>query len=380
MLPLGVQLTFFVGPTVPVPPPPFLLEALDSVTVRQSDDARGGFEITFQAGRSGLADLLGSPVLTTPLLQPYNRVLLVVTINAVPHVLMDGVITRRDHQPSNRPGASTLKVIGEDLSVLMDSEEKAIEHPAQPDMVIALKIIASYAQYGLIPVVIPPLSSVPPLPTERIPVQRATDLHHLLTMASRHGYVFRVSPGPAPFTSTAYWGPPQRVGVPQPALTLDMGSATNLERLDFSEAPLQASIVEGKVQDRTTNSTMPVMAMASTQVPLSLLPSWVAHLPKLRKSMPEATTNLSAVEALARAQGQMERSLDTITATGELDGVRYGGVLRAPGLVGVRGAGFLFDGFYRVRSVSHTLRRGGYKQQFELSRDGVGSTTPVVPP
>jgi hypothetical protein len=378
MLPTGVQLTFLVGRAVPAPPPPFLLEALDAVTVTQEESGRSGFELTFQAGRSGQADLLDFPVLSTPLLAPDNRVILVVTINAWPHVLIDGVITRRVHAPSNRPGASTLTVIGEDIAVLMDREEKIVEHVAQPEPVIALKLIASYAQYGLIPVVIPPPVIVPPLPTEGVPVQRTSDFKYLGQMAARYGYVFQVSAGPAPFTSIAYWGPPKRIGVPQPALTLGMGSATNLEQIDFRETPQQATTVTGKVQDRTTNTAMPVITFASAQVPLALYPSWVAYQP--RQSLPDTQTNLSAVQAMARAQGQMERSLDTVSATGDLDGVRYGGVLRAPGLVGVRGAGFLHDGFWRVRSVQHRLRRGEYKQHFELSRDGVGSTTPVVPP
>jgi hypothetical protein len=49
-------------------------------------------------------------------------------------------------------------------------------------------------------------------------------------------------------------------------------------------------------------------------------------------------------------------------------------------LVGVRGAGFAYDGFYYVNSVTHTLSRGSYKQSFSLSRDGLISNTPVVVP
>ena len=38
-------------------------------------------------------------------------------------------------------------------------------------------------------------------------------------MAARHGYVFYISPGPLPGMNTGYWGPPIRIGVPQPAIT-----------------------------------------------------------------------------------------------------------------------------------------------------------------
>lgn len=53
----------------------------------------------------------------------------------------------------------------EDVSVMMDLEEKSAEHPAQDETIIALKLIATYAQYGLIPVVLPPPAIDPPTPT-----------------------------------------------------------------------------------------------------------------------------------------------------------------------------------------------------------------------
>ena len=48
-------------------------------------------------------------------------------------------------------------------------------------------------------------------------------------------------------------------------------------------------------------------------------------------------------------------------------------------LVGVRGAGIAYDGLYYVNSVTHNLKRGEYKQSFQLSRDGLVSLTPKVP-
>jgi hypothetical protein len=47
--------------------------------------------------------------------------------------------------------------------------------------------------------------------------------------------------------------------------------------------------------------------------------------------------------------------------------------------VSVRGAGLAYDGFYYVKSVTHDLKRGEYKQSFTLARDGLISMTPVVP-
>ena len=70
---------------------------------------------------------------------------------------------------------------------------------------------------------------------------------------------------------------------------------------------------------------------------------------------------------------------DTVEARGTLDVMRYGRLLKARKLVGVRGAGLAFDGLYYVKSVTHEIKRGEYKQSFELSRNGLISITPKVP-
>jgi len=38
-----------------------------------------------------------------------------------------------------------------------------------------------------------------------------------------------------------------------------------------------------------------------------------------------------------------------------------------------------FDGLYYVKSVTHSIKRGEYKQNFSLTRNGLISTVPSVP-
>ncbi|HHY56469.1 MAG TPA: hypothetical protein GYA08_13665, partial [Chloroflexi bacterium] len=127
---LGVQLTLLIGPTVAVPAPPLLTEALHSVEVTHSDEGRSGFQLVFQAGRDALTGLIDYPLLSLPLLRPFNRVVLIVTFQGIPSVLMDGVITHQQLNPGSEPGTGQLTVTGEDVSVMMDLEEKSVEHPA----------------------------------------------------------------------------------------------------------------------------------------------------------------------------------------------------------------------------------------------------------
>jgi hypothetical protein len=377
---LGIHLALLVGPTIAVPAPALLTGALQSVEVKHSDEDRSGFQITFQTGRGGPAALLDHPLMSNPLLKTFNRLILAVTFNAMPRVLIDGIITHKELSPGTEPGTSTLTVTGEDISIMLDREERSAEHPAQDETIIANKIILSYAQYGLIPMVIPPLAVDPPIPVERTPVQQGTDLDYLVEMAERHAYVFYILPGPAPLFSTAYWGPPVRMGLPQPALSVDLGSSTNVNSINFRHNAVAPTLVSGRVQDRTTNQSLPVRTFGSLRVPLSLRPTWLTeqanvHRRQFRKS------GLNASQAFARAQAQVDASVDgAVVAEGELDTLHYGGPLQPRGLVGVRGAGFSYDGLWYVKRVTHTIRKEEYKQSFTLTRDGEGSTTPVVRP
>jgi len=379
---LGVNLTLLIGPTVPVPATPDIAEALQSVSVTQNDEGRSGFQLVLQIGRAGPTDLLDYALLLNPLLRPFNRVILMVLFNAMPKVLIDGLITNQQFSPGNAPGTATLTLTGEDVSIAMDMTKKRAEWPAMSEVVIANLIIGTYAQYGLIPMVMPPPSIDQPLPIERTPVQQGTDLEYLKTMAQRFGFVFYVEPGPAPGVNTAYWGPPKRAGLPQRALTVSQGPETNVDNINFTYNAMAPTIIDDVVQDRLTNTSLPVMTFASLRLPpLAAMPALPFQLPNVRTSLLEQSPGLSVIEAYARAQGVTDKSVDSVvTAQGELDALRYGDVLAPRGIVGLRGAGFTHDGFYYVKSVSHAISRGQFKQRFSLTREGTGAITPVVVP
>src|SRR6478735_1674894 len=130
-----------------------------------------GIHLTLLVGPSGPADLLDYALLASPLLQTWNRVIVIVTFNAAPRVLMDGFVTQREFSASNEPGRSFITLTGDDVSVKLDLEEKSAEHVGLDDGLVALKLIGGYAEYGLIPNLIPPPVIDPPLPIDRVPVQ-----------------------------------------------------------------------------------------------------------------------------------------------------------------------------------------------------------------
>jgi hypothetical protein len=79
------------------------------------------------------------------------------------------------------------------------------------------------------------------------------------------------------------------------------------------------------------------------------------------------------------------RAAEVISGSGSLNVMRYGRLLKPRRLVEVRGAGIPHDGLHFVRSVTHSIKPGEYKQNFTLSRNafeplsmqgGVGSAAP----
>src|SRR5215213_6583371 len=112
---LGLNLTLSIGTVVPSPVPAPLAQALRSVEVTHTDEGPSGFQLTFHADRSG-AFSQDYPALNSPLLRPFNRVLITVTFNGTPRVLMDGVITHQQLTPGTASQPSSLVITGEDVS------------------------------------------------------------------------------------------------------------------------------------------------------------------------------------------------------------------------------------------------------------------------
>jgi len=374
---LGIRLTLLAGPTVPFPPPREVMEALASVEITHNDEGRSGFQIIFQVGQNK-ANFLDYALLKNPQFKTLARVVVMVSFGTVPQVLIDGIITNQQLSPSNEPSGSTLTITGEDISIMMDREERNIEHPAQSEAIIALKIIGQYAQYGLIPLVIPPPTVDIPTPIERIPTQQATDLVYLLELARRHNYVFYVTPGLAPGSNFAYWGPLIRQGIPQKALSYNLGANSNVNTLNFQNDALSPTSIIGQVQDRLTNQTLPVVSLSSLLPALSANPPDLSNLLITGREILRAN-GLNVIQAFAQAQARADASTNAvITAEGELNAARYGGILRARSLVDLRGVGLSYSGTYYVKQVTHKITGDAYKQQFTLTREGLGAALPTV--
>jgi hypothetical protein len=195
-------------------------------------------------------------------------------------------------------------------------------------------------------------------------------------LADDVGYTFFIKPGPTPGTSVAYWGPDIKVGVPQPALNMDMDAYTNVESLNFSFNADSATLPLVYIQEQYSN--LPILIPIPDITPLS---PPLGAIPPIPKEFPilTGTGKLSPIQAVLIGLAKAAKKADAVSATGSLDVLIYGNVLQPRGLVGVRGAGTPFDGLYYVKSVTHNIKRGEYKQNFTLTRNGLVSTVSRVP-
>ncbi len=371
----GVHLTLMVGPAVPIPVPQVILDALTSVQVATTAGKNSGFQLTFTlSNRSPLQTLFllagGTPI-------PLLRVMIIATINGTPEVLMDGFMTDHQISPGSDAGHSTLTISGEDLSVAMKYIDfTGFPFPAMPAEARVALILAKYAMFGVVPLIIPSIMLDVPIPTEKIPRQEGTDFDYVKKLADDVGYVFYINPGPAPGMNTAYWGPTIRVGVPQPALNYDMDSFTNVEALSFNYVSDQKALPIVWIQNEETKIPIPVPLPDVN--PLSPPLGLVEPIPRKFYEI-EGTAKLTPLQAILIGLAKAADTADVVTGSGSLDVLRYGRTLKARQLVGVRGVGMAFDGLYFVTSVTHNIKRGEYKQSFSLARNGLISTVPVVP-
>ncbi len=365
-------LSLLIGPVVPIPASPEVLNALVSVQVTRAARGRSGFQLSFTLGRR-------SPLQTLFLLAggasiPLLRVIIVVTVGAVPNVLIDGFVS--NYEVSAVPPA-TMTLTGDDITSIMDLVDMTgTQYPALPREAQVELILDKYAALGLVPAIVPSILLDVPNPTEQIPTQQGTDLAYVNKLAADVGYVFFVRPGPAPGTSTAYWGPDVKIGLPQSALSVDMDAQTNVEALSFNFSNQTKTLPVIDVQDPLTNAPLPIPIpdVSLLSPPLGLIPPLPQRIERL-----ENAAKLSPLAAALFGVAEAARTSDAITASGTLDVARYGGLLTPGGLVGVRGAGVAFDGLYYVESATHSIKRGEHKQSFTLSRDEFVSNVPVVP-
>jgi hypothetical protein len=373
----GIHFSLLSAPIAPVPgappqvaaPEPVPMEVAESfqsaqITQASGSTSKSGFSLTFAFGkRSGARAHFENGFFDPP-----RRIVLTATLDGEQHVLMDGVITRHEVSSSNDPGQSKLTVIGEDLTRLMDLIDFSwiFRYPAMPAEGRVAFILAKYVLLGMLPEIVPSVNIDIPLPTSRIPSHLGTDLQYVTYLANSVGYVFYVKPGPEPGFSKAYWGPEMTLSLPQPPLIVNSDASSNVDSLSFSFDGFAKTLHVLLIRDERLPVPIPIPIpdVNPLSPPLGRRRPFPLQIQPLR-----GVSHYNPVQALAVGLAKAARSSEVISGSGSLNVMRYGRLLECRRLVEVKGAGFPHDGLHFVRSITHSIKPGEYKQSFTLSRN-----------
>jgi len=157
---------------------------------------------------------------------------------------------------------------------------------------------------------------------------------------------------------------------------VNMDAWTNVESLNLHYEPQSSVLPLVFIQDQTTKVVLPLPIPPVT--PLNPPLGVVVPVPQKIEEL-EDTAKLSPAQAIMVGMARASETADVVSADGSLDVLRYGQILKARQLVGLRGAGLAFDGLYYVENTKHQIKLGEYKQSFTLKRNALVSNLPVVP-
>jgi phage protein D len=335
-------------------------KCVQRVVVNEDLDRGASFEIGIGLCRN---DDGSWPHIDDPNLRPWNRVTIVAAFPGRPDTIFDGYISHVRVSSDQRAGSVSLHIRGVDASYAMNLEEKCKVWTDKTYEQIAREIIEDV--YQLRPV-LPPAAEAggePPAVT-----QRATDHRFLRELARRKGYEFFVR------GAEVHFHPADLTGTPQKVIATHFGEETNCDNIDVdvdgtmpTEAVMQRfDPVTGETTTETaTSSGLPTLGTE----PLSALRG---HGLPQRRILVRRQGAASPAQQAEYVAGLLRRHGWWIKASGTVNGLKYGQVLRSKKLVTIKGLGATHNGNYYVRKVTHTLGPRTYDMAFEAARNGLG--------
>jgi phage protein D len=274
--------------------------------------------------------------------------------------LIDGYMTHL--RPAFDPDAMrcTLEMWGMDRSVLLDRQEKLKEWPNKKDSDIAAEIFNTYA-------LTPQTEDTEVIHDEAIStiIQRESDMQFLRRLAARNGFECYVE------GATGYFRSPQLDGAPQPVLAVHFGDETNVDWLTFEVDGLVPANVAMQQIDRLTKEVRTITVTASQRPALGktdatgllvtgIDPGQIVVSQAVATGLPEMT---------ALCQGLYHQAEWFLTGEGEIQGNKYGHLLKPRRTVTIKGVGEHYSGVYYVNHVTHAFSQTGYSQRFQVKRN-----------
>lgn len=345
-----------------------LHSAIVSLDVEESVDLPGAFELVLAVAADGAGDytLVGDDRL-----KPFAPLAVEVDVDGGDtECVFDGVVLAHALHVDRGTTAATLRVRGQDASILMSLEEKVKEWANVTDGAVANAIFGDHG-----------LATAPENTSDDSPshtesahtlVQRASDWQLLRKLARRSGKLCRVVPGKKAGALTGYFAKPKLDGEPAVALPLNDPERAAMTALDFEwdvARPTEVAAHQALFSDPSEAGADG--GAKDADLPLLAERGLADFAGKPMKTFLTAAVD-DGGELSQRAKAVLREASFFVRCRGEIELAAAGAVLRAGTLVRVDGAGSLYSGKYHVNSVRHRIRRDGHTMLFSLERNAVG--------
>jgi phage protein D len=282
--------------------------------------------------------------------------------------LIEAYVIETNADFANQPGQSVLNVVAMEPTAKMNLEEKVRPWPNMADSDIAEQIFRD-CKFNT-----DNIDQTQPTRDENdhTEMQRGTDIQLLQRLAQRNGFEIYVELNPETGVVEGHFHAPRLQQNPQGVLSVNMGSATNVNSFHARFDMVQPATAQAHNIDIHSSEQQTGQSDSQQDKPLGSAPTVPAG--DARQVLISGTGLSDTGELQTAAQAEVDRTSWAITAEGEVNTVAYGDVLRAKRPVLVRGAGRQFSGIYYVERVLHSFTGDGYTQQFSLRRNAAGLT------
>lgn len=333
---------------------PFLVE----LTVDTARDRAAAATLRFESRR----DEQGVwTVQDAGILAPWKTIVIEAAFGSDTEEVMRGYIREVSADYPQEAGNTTVTVECQDESLLLDREQVRTVWggDAPTDDATIVRTIVSAHGLALDPESGSGLSGL-------VLNQDGTDVTFLRERARANGYelIFR--------EGQVYFGPLRLGSDPQETILVYAGQDTHCYSFSVrsdGHQPDQVAfdVAAGEGAERVEQVITPDLELLGNEAADSTSAGLGDFTWRMTR---QGVSDEAQLMALAQAKAN-ELSL-RVKAEGELDGSRYGHVLRVGEPVGVDGVGDWLGGRYYVDTVSHRFSLDGYRQSFQLLRNAYG--------
>jgi len=332
---------------------PYLVET----KVRVSRDSAAECRLSFDSMRNEDGSWM---IQDARIFEPWKTVLIEAVFGDSSEEVMRGYVREISAEYPEEMGKAQVVVTVQDESILLDREHVRRQWSLADEPMKDGEIAESIAsEYGLDADVEDGLANASL-------TQDGTSVRFLRSRAEANGFEFAVQAGVLIFKSA------QLDAEAQAPIVVYQGPSTNCRRFSFSHdgyLPDQVSVSRTVdagtgMEEEVLSPSLPVFGKEQADSSGAGLAPFVWRV--------RQAPGQSLDEAKAKAQAKANDNAWKIRAEGELDGTRYGHVLRSRAPVTVAGVGDEYSGSYYVDEVTHVFTVNGYVQRFNLLRNALG--------